>query len=48
MFFFAFPLGEQAKAILRDIKPTPYNQEIINSWIEVAVVENIWYLYNTI
>lgn len=39
--------GSIAKEIISSITPTPWNQEIINSWIEVAITCNSVDLYNT-
>lgn len=36
-----------AKDILSNIKETPWNKEIIESWREVAVASNVLPLYNT-
>lgn len=37
-----------AKDVLSNIKPTPYNREIIDSWREVAVSHNTEYLHDEI
>lgn len=39
--------GTMAKDILGNIKETPWNKEIIESWREVATTENTSELYNT-
>lgn len=40
--------GTMAKDILGNIKPTPYNREIIESWLEVAVTFNTQHLHDEV
>ena len=45
--YYGLDFGKIAKDVISMSKATPYNKEMLESWIEVAVVNNVTALYNT-